>query len=107
MSGRAHVTLASVHVSWEHSESRDVLAREKIRTVHSSHLETKLHHVLEIPQLINGKAEIQNQGAWLQSLLLTRYCAISSAMRKRGNWRWTKSQPRSRPEKGKKPGKDD
>ena len=87
--------------------SRDLLAREKIRTAHSSHLKTKPYHLLEIPQLINGKAEIQNQEAWLQSLLLTRYYAISSALRKSSNWRRSKSQARGRPEKGKKPCKDD
>ena len=49
--------------------NRGLLASEKIRTVHISLTETKRNHLLEIPQLINGRAGIQTQAAWLQFLL--------------------------------------
>lgn len=111
VSGKAHITLIPVHVSWEHSESSSseqrLVGQWENQNSSQQPPGNKMHHLLEIPQLINGKAEIRNQGAWLQSLLLTRYYAVSSAMRKSSNWRLTKSQAGSRPEKGKKPCKDD
>lgn len=51
--------------------SRGLLAPEKNRTVNIIHTATKLNPLLKITQLINGRAGVQTQAAWLQSLFLT------------------------------------
>lgn len=76
---KAHIVPISVHKSWEQSESgSSLLAGGKLKNVITSHRETELHLLLEITQLINGRAGIQTQAVWLQRLFTSeRHCLLS------------------------------
>lgn len=78
---KAHIVPISVHKSSEQSESgSSFLASGKLRNVITSHGETKRNLLLEMTQLINGRAGIQTQAVWLQCLffITKRHCLLST-----------------------------
>ena len=59
---------------------RGLPASGKMRNVNTCHTEIKVNHLLEITQLVHGRAGIQTQAVWLQSLFLTtiQHCLLST-----------------------------